>query len=248
MLYDEILNPILPNPRISTQRYVPVGLLTLPKTFAESPYAAFAGLANDNAAAPCAGTKRNAPSMSVVSAGDHIGRARDARETTTGDGSMDDAWRDATARDRSVRARRHRRRHRVRKRARKRATTRADIFTRIYHARVVARATLARVANDDARTIRSDRSDRRDIPSSPHRTYREQAQRFATRRCVGGAGARARRRRRRRARGRGAAARLERRARGEGGQGRGGHARARAGMAIATARAIVCCAVHSFGF
>ena len=153
MLYDEILNPILPNPRISTQRYVPVGLLTLPKTFAESPYAAFAGLANDNAAAPCAGTKRNAPSMSVVSAGDHIGRARDARETTTGDGSMDDAWRDATARDRSVRARRHRRRHRVRKRARKRATTRADIFTRIYHARVVARRSRA------SRTTMRERSD-----------------------------------------------------------------------------------------
>ena len=30
-----------------------MGLLTLPKTFAESPYAACAGLVKDNAAAPC---------------------------------------------------------------------------------------------------------------------------------------------------------------------------------------------------
>ena len=54
--YDEILNPSArARTKIeSNRRYAPVGLLTLPKTFAESPYAARAGSDKDNAAAPCA--------------------------------------------------------------------------------------------------------------------------------------------------------------------------------------------------
>ena len=155
-----------------------MGLLTLPKTFAESPYAARAGLAKDNAAAPCACDAKkhrrgDAGWMGVVSTRLRVCVCRRARATTHWMNRMD-AWRNDPRS--SARARRSQR-ARVRDRALRCATrVRAtDIFTRIYlshRTRALARTrTPTRAADARPIPIRSPRYPIASHRIASHRVY-----------------------------------------------------------------------------